>query len=126
MARNFKELDIWKLSYSLTLDFYRLSEKFPEHELNNLTSQIRRASTSIPLNIAEGCSRYSKKAFLQFLSYAYGSCKELDVLLMLSRDLKYVKNEEYKDLYEKLDKLMRKLFVFMNKVEKEKWFDWFK
>ena len=125
MARNFKTLEIWRLGYNLTLDFYKLTEEFPENERDNLTSQIRRASSSVPLNIAEGCSRQTKKAFLQFLMYAYGSCRELEVLLMLSRDLNYISNEIYDDVNEKLDKLSRKLFVFQRKVEKEKFYDWF-
>ena len=126
MARNFKNLEVWKLGYDLTLEFYKLTENFPEHELNNFVSQIRRASTSIPLNIAEGCSRHTKNSFLQFLRYAYGSCRELEVLLMLSKDLKYITNKDYERMYEELDKLSRKLFVFIEKVTKEKWFSYFK
>ncbi len=125
MARDFKELEVWRLSYNLVLDIYKIINKLPEYEKDNLTLQIRRAVVSIPINIAEGCSRFSKKAFLQFLSYSYGSLKELYVLIMLCKDLKYINVEEYKILYEKLDKLSRKLFVFMTSVEKENWFDWF-
>lgn len=126
MARKFQDLEIWRLSYQLAVRMYKVTEKFPEHELGNLTHQIRRASTSIPLNIAEGCSRFTKREFLQFLKYAFGSVKELQVLLMFIRDFKYISNEEYLNLYEELDKLGSKLFVFMNKVEKETWKNWFK
>ncbi|MEW6063018.1 MAG: four helix bundle protein [Nanoarchaeota archaeon] len=126
MARNFHDLEVWKLAYNLALDLYRITENFPKNEEVNLIQQIRRASVSIPLNIAEGCSRFSKRAFLQFLSYSYGSCRELEVLLMLSKDLAYVNNEEFKLLYEKLDKLSRKLFTFMTSINKEKFFNWFK
>ena len=126
MARKFQDLEIFRLSYQLAIKLYKTTEKFPEHELNNLTSQIRRASISIPLNIAEGCSRYTKKEFLQFLKYSYGSVKELQVILMLCRDFKYINSEEYLDLYEELDKLGSKLFVFMRKVNKEDWKEWFK
>ena len=125
MARNFKKLEIWNLGYDLTLDFYKITDKFPEHEWNNMISQIRRAATSVPLNIAEGCSRHTKNSFLQFLRYAYGSCKELEVLLMLSRDLKYVTLDEYGEINSELDKLSRKIYVFLEKVSKEKWFRYF-
>ena len=126
MARNYKELEIWKLSYNLALKFYKITNKFPEHELTNLTSQIRRASSSVPLNIAEGCSRRTKNSFLQFLTYAYGSLRELQVLLELIKDLNYINSEEYKELLEDLDKTSRKMFNFMKFVKKEKFFNWFK
>jgi four helix bundle protein len=94
--------------------------------MNNLTSQVRRASSSVPLNIAEGCSRHSKKAFLQFLMYAYGSSRELQVLLMLSRDLKYISLEDFNNLDKKLDRLSGKLFLFLKNVEGSNFYDWFK
>src|SRR3989344_7620322 len=125
MARNYKELEIWKLSYNLALKFYKITEKFPEHENNNLISHIRRASTSVPLNIAEGCSRRTKQSFLQFMTYAYGSLKELEVLLDLSKDLGYINKENYEELKEDLDKSSRKTFTFMSFVNKEKFFSWF-
>ena len=126
MAKNPKELDIWKLSYDLTLDFYKITDKFPKDEAGNLTSQIRRAATSMPCNIAEGCSRQTKRSFMQYLQYSYGSGKELDVLLMLARDRKYITNEEYKEIFFKLELLMKKLFKFMKFVNREKFFSWFK
>ncbi|HLD43021.1 MAG TPA: four helix bundle protein [Candidatus Nanoarchaeia archaeon] len=118
MARMYKNIEIWGLSYNFVLDMYALTEKFPESERNNLTSQMRRAATSIPLNIAEGSSRKSTKEFLNFLNYAYGSAKELDVLLSLSKDLKFVNKEEYDVAYKKLDKLMAKLYAFLQNIEK--------
>ena len=118
MARMHKNIEIWGLSYNFVLDMYALTEKFPESERNNLTSQMRRAATSIPLNIAEGSSRKSTKEFLNFLNYAYGSAKELDVLLSLSKDLKFVNKEEYDVAYKKLDKLMAKLYAFLQNIEK--------
>jgi len=126
MAKNYKELEVWKLSYNLALKFYKITENFPEHENDNLISQIRRASTSIPLNIAEGCTRRTKNSFLQFLTYAYGSIKELEVLLELSKDLGYINNKDYEELKEDLDKISRKMFRFMSFVNKEKFFEWFK
>ena len=77
--------------------------------------QVKRAVVSVPLNIAEGCSRFSKKGFLQFLSYSYGSLRELEVLFMLGRDLKFMKEEEYLEIEEKRDRVSKKLFLFMKK-----------
>ena len=116
MTRDFYKLEIWNLGYYLVLDLYEMTEKFPECEINNITSQIRRASISIPLNNAEGSTRFSKKAYLQFLYYAYGSGRELEVLLLLCRDLKYIDNENFNLLFEKIDKLNKKMFKFIMKV----------
>lgn len=126
MARNYKDLEVWQLGYKLTLKLYKLTETFPENEQNNLTSQIRRASTSIPLNIAEGSSRFTKKSYLQFLQYAYGSIREIQVLLDLSKDLGYIQKNFYDEVNEDVDKLSRKLFVFIKTVERENFFNWFK
>ena len=124
MARNFKDLEVFRLSYDLVLDVYKIVDKIEGEK--DFVSQVKRAVVSVPLNIAEGCSRFSKKGFLQFLSYSYGSLRELEVLFMLGRDLKFMKEEEYLEIEEKRDRVSKKLFLFMKKVEKDKWFDWFK
>ena len=124
MARNFKDLEVFRLSYDLVLDVYKIVDKIEGEK--DFVSQVKRAVVSVPLNIAEGCSRFSKRAFLQFLSYSYGSLRELEVLFMLGRDLKFMKEEEYLEIEEKRDRVSKKLFLFMKKVEKDKWFDWFK
>ncbi len=126
MARNFYNLEVWQLGYELTLDLYLLTDNFPEFELNNITSQIRRASVSVPLNIAEGSTRNSKKAYLQFLHYAYGSIRELEVLVRLSKDLEYISITDFTLTFEKIEKLARKLFSFIKKVNSEEFFNWYK
>jgi len=118
MARLYKNINVWHLGYGFVLKIYKLTEKFPKEEINNLISQMRRAATSIPLNIAEGSTKRSHKEFLNFLSYAYGSAKELEVLLMLSKDLKYITNDEYEKAEKELDSLMAKLFLFISNIEK--------
>ncbi len=118
MARLYRNMQIWQLGYNLVIDIYKLTEKFPKDEKSNLISQMRRAATSIPINIAEGSTKRSYKEFLNFLSYAYGSAKELEVLLLLSSDLRYITNKKYKQIEKKLDELMAKLFLFMSNIEK--------
>src|SRR3989344_2066839 len=122
MVRDYRKIEVWRLGYLLTLRLYKLTDKYPEHERGNLISQIRRATTSIPLNIAEGTSRFTKRAYLQFLQYGYGSIRELQVLLELSKDLGYISRIDYEEIDEDIDKLSRKLFLFLKKVEKEKFF----
>ena len=131
MARLYKNMEIFQLSYELSLDIHRLLDKLPDKEKDNIISQMRRAATSIPLNRAEGSVKKSHREFLNFLNYAYGSAKELDVLLSMSKDLGYITKKDYDILFSKLDKLMAKLFGFMENIEsrfetKKKFFTRFK
>ncbi|MBL7055796.1 four helix bundle protein [Candidatus Woesearchaeota archaeon] len=117
MARLYKKMEIFQLGYSLTVDVIKLVEKLPDKEKDNIASQMRRAVTSIPVNIAEGSVKKSQKEFLNYLSHAYGSAKELEVLLMLCRDLRYIPIKTFDRIHNDLDKLMAKLFGFMENIE---------
>lgn len=108
--RDFKKYDIWQLSHSLTLEVYKFTSEFPKEELYSLTSQIRRASSSIPTNISEGCGRKSDKEFNQFLNIALGSASETEYLLILSRDLQYIDTEVAKNLLEKINIIKSKIY----------------
>ena len=77
---DYKELDVWKKSVALTTELYRLTAKFPDAERFGLTSQIRRATTSIAANIAEGWGRGSRREYTQFLTIARGSLLELETI----------------------------------------------
>jgi four helix bundle protein len=76
--RDFKEYKVWEKSHYLALEVYRVTATFPKEELYGLTSQIRRASTSIPANIAEGCGRSGNTELARFLQIAMGSASELE------------------------------------------------
>ena len=119
MARLYANMEIYKLAYNFVFDIYELTKNFPENENNNLTWQMRRAAVSIPINIVEGSTRHSEKAFLNFLTYSYGSTKELEVLLSLSKDLGYITESQHSKVYKKLDEVMAKLFKFMSNIEKK-------
>ena len=98
MVKSFKDLEIYKKSYNLALKLHERTKSFPEEEKYDLTSQIRRCSKSIPTNISEGYGRQSKDEFKRFLRISLGSCNELQVHLEFCKDLKYIKENEYKDL----------------------------
>jgi four helix bundle protein len=117
MARNYKKIDIYHLSYTFVLDLYKLTNDFPKSELNNVTSQIRRAAVSIPLNIVEGSAKASNKEFIHYLNTAYGSAKEVEVLLQLSRDFNYLNDDGFTFLANRLDELNAKLFLFLRNME---------
>lgn len=119
MASDFKKLEIWNLGYNLVLDIYPLLEGYPEYESRNIVDQIRRDVTSLPLNIAEGAGSNSNNVFLTHLGYAYTSAKELEVLLLLSRDLGYLEEDVYDFLQKKLEEFRAKIYKFIIKVEKD-------
>ena len=117
MPLDYRKLAIHHLAYKFVINIYKAIEKFPESEQHNLSSQLRRAAVSIPLNIAEGSSRRSKKEFLNFLNYGFGSGKEIEVILELSKDLGFLTNEDFVQLSKQLDHLMSKMFLFIRSVE---------
>lgn len=119
MARNFHKLKIFGLSYTFLLDVYRVLQVLPEFELRNVFSQLQRASTSIVLNIVEGASMRSNKVFLNHLQYSYGSSREVEVLLMICRDLEYIDKDLFDELFNSLEELKASLYKFMQSVEKE-------
>ena len=96
--RDFHKLGIWQRSHQLTLDVYKMSKSFPKDELFGLTSQIRRAASSIPTNIAEGCGRASNKDFAHFLQIAIGSASEVEYELLLAHNLEYINDEAFNKL----------------------------
>lgn len=98
--RSFQDLIAWQESHSLALKVYSITSKFPKQESFSLVDQMRRCSISISSNIAEGFSRNSQKEKRQFYYMSLGSVTELQNQLMLSKDLNYVNNEEFSDIYE--------------------------
>lgn len=108
--RDFKKYDVWQLSHSFTLEVYKITSGFPKEELYGLSSQIRRASSSIPTNITEGCGRNSDKEFNQFLNIALGSACETEYLLILSKDLNYLSLEIFNDLEKQINHIKSKIY----------------
>ena len=90
--RDFKKYDIWQLSHELTLEVYKVTSTFSKEEIFGIISQLRRATSSIPTNISEGCGRNSDKEFNQFLNIALGSALETEYLFILSKDKSKVAN----------------------------------
>ena len=115
--RDYKKYDIWKLSHSLTLEIYKITEHFPKEEVFGLTSQIRRASSSIGINIVEGCGRGSDEDFKRFLRNASGSAFEVEYILLLSKDLNYISEEQFLKLSPKAEELKMKISKLILKIE---------
>lgn len=101
--QDFKNLRLWQLSREFVVDIYKLTSNFPTHELHSMTNQLRRASYSIPSNVAEGCGKESQKEFKRYLSIVSGSIKECECFLILARDLNYISEEQFKEINIKLE-----------------------
>ncbi len=114
--RNFRKYQVWELGHQITLDVYKLSKQFPKDEQYGLTSQMRRASSSVPANIAEGCGRESEAEFKRFLVIANGSATELEYFLILVKDLKLASEENVEALILKVDQLKRSLNKLISKI----------
>ena len=84
---SYRDLEVWQLSMQLAKEVYSMTRDFPKGELYGLTSQLRRASVSIPANIAEGYGRDNPGDYTRFLQIAQGSLKELETVLLLSREV---------------------------------------
>lgn len=117
--RDYKKYDIWKLSHLLTLEVYKITESFPKEEIFGLTSQIRRASSSIGINIVEGCGRGSDEDFKRFLRNASGSAFEVEYILLLSKDLNYISEEKFIELTPKAEELKIKISKLILKIEED-------
>ncbi len=109
MINRAQDMDVFKLSHSLTIEIYRLTEKFPPEERFGLSAQMRRSAYSIPVNIVEGASRLSTKEYRQFVGIARGSSAEMGYQLLLSRDLGYISEQDYTSLKERYDRVAKML-----------------
>jgi four helix bundle protein len=109
---------VWKKSHELTLKIYEITKDFPKDEQFGLTSQMRRASTSIPCNIIEGKARGSSKDFKRFLLIARGSLEELKYQILLSKDLNYIDEEKYQEtinITKEVGRLLNGLMISLDK-----------
>lgn len=115
--RDYKKLNIWKVSDELVYKVYKVRDKYPKEELYGIVSQLTRAVVSVPTSIAEGSSRESNKDFLRFLHIAMGSLKETEYLIYLSRRLGYLDQETAQDIERHIDSLAKMLFRFIEGVK---------
>lgn len=115
--RDFRSVDVWKKSHELMLAVYKVSAGFPSSELYGFASQARRASSSIPANIAEGCGRGSDRYFARFLQIAMGSASELEYHITLSRDLDSLDDAQQGSLEQATTEVKRMLTGFVKKLE---------
>lgn len=112
----YQDLSVWKKSMSVSVSVYELTKQLPKEETYGLITQMRRAAVSIASNIAEGHGRRSKGDFDRFLSIANGSKAELETQLLLCELLKYLKNEEIKNLMDDLKEIGKMIYGLQSKI----------
>jgi len=115
--RDFKELKVWQKSHNLTLSLYKMTASFPKEEMYGLTSQIRRACSSISANIAEGCGRDGEAEFARFLSIAMGSASELEYHVLLACDLGFLNAADYECSAHEVGEVKRMLTALIKKLK---------
>ncbi|HEX9422002.1 MAG TPA: four helix bundle protein [Pyrinomonadaceae bacterium] len=117
--RDYTKIEAWRLADDLTVAVYERTRSFPKEELYGLTSQLRRASYSVPANIVEGTSRESKKDYLHFLYIARGSLSETQYFIHLAQRLNYLSSEEADALQRQTKLTFGCLHGLIRAVEKE-------
>ena len=107
--KSVEELDVFKLSHEMALAIYKLTKNFPEEEKFGLTSQMRRAAYSVPMNVVEGTNRLNSKEYRQFVGIAKGSGGEVTYQLLLARGLKYIDEKTYNAYRSSYDRIAQML-----------------
>lgn len=104
-----KDLKVWQKSIDMVVEIYRTTSSLPKEELYGLTSQIRRASVSIPSNIAEGYGRFSEKELVRFLFISLGSASEVETQLIICYRLDYLQEKEFNYLSQLNNEIIKML-----------------
>lgn len=115
--KSYKELKVWQKAIDISVEVYYISAGFPSDERFGLTNQIRRASNSISLNIAEGYSRNTKKSYLNFLNIAQGSLFELESGIILAERLQFIKQDSLSKLSILILEECKMLHTLIKKIE---------
>ncbi len=119
VIRGFKDLEVWQVAMRLVRECYVLTRAFPDTERFGLTNQLRRASVSIPSNIAEGHGRGSPKSFLQYLWIANGSLAEVETQVLLSIDLEFIGENEALSVIDLTQQVGRMLTGLRRSIESQ-------
>ncbi|RAW01715.1 four helix bundle protein [Pseudochryseolinea flava] len=114
--QDYRKLVVWQKAHKLVLLIYQITRSFPKEERFNLTSQVRRSTTSIPTNIVEGCGKYTQSDFANYLQVALGSTQETEYLCFLSRELEYVDDKKYKIVSQDIGAVKAMLISLIQKL----------
>lgn len=115
--QDFRKLKVWEKAHHFTLAIYQTTAHFPKEEMYGLTSQMRRAASSIPTNIAEGCGRGGNVEFARFLQIALGSASEVEYQILLAHDLNFISKTDHDSLSNSVTEVKRMLTGFIQKLK---------
>jgi len=115
--KSYKDLDVWLMAMALAERCYRVTRDFPREEMYGMTAQIRRASTSIPANIAEGYGRDQTGSFIQFLRIAQGSAREVETHLILAGRVGLLKSDPLSGLLDECERISKMLRSLIRSLE---------
>jgi four helix bundle protein len=111
--RDFNDLEVWRCAHVFTLELYKVTAKFPRHEMYGLTSQLRRGAVSIEANIAEGAGKKTSADFAHFLQIAFGSANEIQCELLIAKDLGYLSEIQHSLMTAQVGSVKKMLTRFM-------------
>ena len=118
--RDYKKLDVWKKSHEVYIFIKKqIAAKFPKEERYEMTSQLLRAALSVPLNIVEGCGRFTDKDFAHFLDNALGSTNETDYCCYAALELGFISIREYNQVNKLVNELRAMLISFLKFLRPE-------
>ncbi len=120
MSNSYRDLIVWQRAMQMTLSIYRLTASFPKDEIYGLTSQLRRASVSVPSNIAEGYGRGTRGEYKNFLGIARGSIYEVQTQLTLCQELGLGNIKDLQASQRLSDEVSKMLFAIITKLSKPK------
>lgn len=108
--KTFRDLKVWEKAHKLVLEIYKITKEFPREERFGLISQLRRSASSIPTNIVEGFKRKGNRDYAHFLNLADASLEETKYHIILSKDLGYIKTEEFNKVNDMCDEVGKMLY----------------
>jgi four helix bundle protein len=114
---SYRELNVWKKSMTLSVDVYTVTQSFPSHEQFGITSQLRRSTTSVPLNIAEGWGRGINKSYIQFLKIARGSLYEVETIVLLCKELNYILEVNCEEILARTNEIGKMINSLIKSIE---------
>ncbi|MCZ4317826.1 four helix bundle protein [Aequorivita viscosa] len=110
---------VWQKSHRLVIDIYKTTASFPKSEQFNFTSQINRATLSIPTNIVEGCGRETQKELVRFLYISSGSAHELEYLIQAATELNFIDSNESLKLLSEVAEIKKMLYALIQTIKKQ-------
>lgn len=119
--RDFRKFKVWEKAYGLSLAIYKATAISPQQELFGLTSQLRRAAVSVPVNIAEGCGRSGEPELARFLRIVLGSASELEYHIILSTDRCYLNKSVSQQLFKQVTEVKRMLTSLIQKLKADRY-----